>query len=284
MDTVEESSHTSSMVDDSFYIVKKCVRYVQTRLSLEKWCTYNYIFYMKIICVFCDLLTHVHCIANIELFGVKRKIVLFSGACWITYSLIMVSQTQISQIHLICQSELKALFTILYCILTSIFQTFRYIKVFSQLPSVWDKKDLIVVLYDFRRAVSSSSVDGICAMLNHASTVLEQDFREVLFSRVRAGFPSGFDLTQAYNMVQSSIQQGKLQSSDQEKAKTTFLVCVSWSKLQWFKQIDIKLLKLLILCNSMWMNLFLHFLRLQWIMQKSAVNIANLWNPTLRWD
>lgn len=78
-----------------------------------------------------------------------------------------------------------------------------------------------------RRAVSSSSVDGICAMLNHASTVLEQDFREVLFSRVRVGFPSGFDLTQAYNMVQSSIQQGKLQSSDQEKAKTTFLVAMN---------------------------------------------------------
>lgn len=76
----------------------------------------------------------------------------------------------------------------------------------------------------YRRAISSSSVDGLCAMLNHASTVLEQDFREVLFSRVRAGFPSGFDLSQAYNMVQSSIQQGKLQSADQEKAKTTFLV------------------------------------------------------------
>lgn len=93
-------------------------------------------------------------------------------------------------------------------------------------PVPFSLEDLIVVLYDSRRAVSSSSVDGICAMLNHASTVLEQDFREVLFSRVRAGFPSGFDLTQAYNMVQSSIQQGKLQSSDQEKAKTTFLVRV----------------------------------------------------------
>ncbi|XP_048748000.1 conserved oligomeric Golgi complex subunit 4-like isoform X2 [Ostrea edulis] len=78
-----------------------------------------------------------------------------------------------------------------------------------------------------RRAISSSSVDGLCAMLNHASTVLEQDFREVLFSRVRAGFPSGFDLSQAYNMVQSSIQQGKLQSADQEKAKTTFLAAMN---------------------------------------------------------
>jgi hypothetical protein len=40
----------------------------------------------------------------------------------------------------------------------------------------------------FRRSLSSASVDGVCATLNHACTVLEQDFREVLHSRVRAGF------------------------------------------------------------------------------------------------
>ena len=78
-----------------------------------------------------------------------------------------------------------------------------------------------------RRALSSSSVDGMCAMLNHANSVLEQDFREMLYSRLRQGFPSGFDITQAYNLVQSSFQQGKLQYSDAEtqKAKTAFLVC-----------------------------------------------------------
>ena len=77
-----------------------------------------------------------------------------------------------------------------------------------------------------RRALSSSSVDGVCAMLNHACTILEQDFREVLFSKLRQGFPSGFDLTQAYNFVQSSITQGRLQSTDveSEKAKAAFLV------------------------------------------------------------
>jgi hypothetical protein len=31
----------------------------------------------------------------------------------------------------------------------------------------------------FRRAISSSSIDGVCAMLNHACTILEEDFREV---------------------------------------------------------------------------------------------------------
>lgn len=139
---------------------------------------------------------------------------------------------------------------------------------------------MIVVLYDSRRAVSSSSVDGICAMLNHASTVLEQDFREVLFSRVRAGFPSGFDLTQAYNMVQSSIQQGKLQSSDQERAKTTFLVCVSWSKLQLLlKQINIKLLKFLMLnyCNYICINyVYLKVNELFFFIFKVAMNNAEV--------
>ena len=84
--------------------------------------------------------------------------------------------------------------------------------------------------------MSSSSVDGVCAMLNHACTLLEQDFREVLYSRVRTGFPSGFDLHQAYNMVQSSIQQGKLQASDTEKSKTQFIVSgYSVYKIKYFK-------------------------------------------------
>ena len=63
-------------------------------------------------------------------------------------------------------------------------------------------------------------------MLNHACTVLEQDFREVLYTRLRRGFPSGFDFTAAVTFMQTSIQQGKLSSSDLEtqKAKTAFLV------------------------------------------------------------
>ncbi|XP_067651434.1 conserved oligomeric Golgi complex subunit 4-like [Haliotis asinina] len=80
-----------------------------------------------------------------------------------------------------------------------------------------------IVKKSVRRTISSSSVDGVCAMLNHACTLLEQDFREVLYSRLRSGFPSGFDLQQAYNLVQSSFQQGKLQSSDSEKEKAKIL-------------------------------------------------------------
>ena len=81
-------------------------------------------------------------------------------------------------------------------------------------------------MFVFRRALSSSSIDGVCAMLNHACSILEQDFQEVLYARLRQGMPSGFDFSQAYNLVQSSLQFGKLQSSDDEtqKQKTAFLV------------------------------------------------------------
>ncbi|KAI8790986.1 conserved oligomeric Golgi complex subunit 4 [Biomphalaria glabrata] len=84
-----------------------------------------------------------------------------------------------------------------------------------------------IVKKSVRRAISSSSVDGVCAMLNHACTILEQDFGEVLLSRLRAGYPYGFDLQHAYNIVQSSLQHGKLQSSSDSKARSQFLTTLN---------------------------------------------------------
>lgn len=75
----------------------------------------------------------------------------------------------------------------------------------------------------FRRSLASSSIDGVCAVINHACSVLEQKFIELLKGRLRLGYPSGA-LSQAYNLVQSSLQQGKLQSSDVERARQQFLV------------------------------------------------------------
>ncbi|BFZ13048.1 hypothetical protein BsWGS_16086 [Bradybaena similaris] len=86
-----------------------------------------------------------------------------------------------------------------------------------------------IVKKSVRRAISSSSVDGVCAMLNLACTILEQDYGEVLLVRLRGGYPYGFDLQHAYNIVQSSLQQGKLQSSDSEKkqARAAFLTALN---------------------------------------------------------
>ncbi|CAF2878677.1 unnamed protein product [Rotaria sp. Silwood2] len=74
-----------------------------------------------------------------------------------------------------------------------------------------------------KRSISSSNVEGICAMLNHAVSIIDTAYREQLYTRLKSGYPSGFDLSQAYTVIQSSIQLGKLQGSDIEKLKQIFL-------------------------------------------------------------
>lgn len=64
----------------------------------------------------------------------------------------------------------------------------------------------------------------MCAVINHACSVLDEQYIAMLRSRLRHGYPSGA-LSQAYSMVQSSLQQGKLQSSDVDKMRHQFLVC-----------------------------------------------------------
>jgi conserved oligomeric Golgi complex subunit 4 len=60
-------------------------------------------------------------------------------------------------------------------------------------------------------------------MLNHAVSIIDSVYREQLYTRLKSGYPSGFDLSQAYTVIQSSIQLGKLQGSDIEKLKQIFL-------------------------------------------------------------
>ncbi|CAH3042416.1 unnamed protein product [Pocillopora meandrina] len=68
-----------------------------------------------------------------------------------------------------------------------------------------------------RRALSSSSVDGTCAMLNHACALLSSDYRDVLTARLKAGFPSGsLDLS---GMLLK--KKGKLQLERGQKDSTT---------------------------------------------------------------
>ncbi len=78
------------------------------------------------------------------------------------------------------------------------------------------------------RAITGQNVDGVCAVVNNACGILEQDFCGLLQSRVKAGFPSAgyLDLTQAYNAIQTSFQQGKLQAGGDstERQKLAFLV------------------------------------------------------------
>jgi conserved oligomeric Golgi complex subunit 4 len=59
--------------------------------------------------------------------------------------------------------------------------------------------------------------------LNHAVTIIDAVYREQLYLRLKSGYPSGFDLSQAYTVIQSSIQHGKLQGNDIEKLKQSFV-------------------------------------------------------------
>ncbi|XP_022912920.1 conserved oligomeric Golgi complex subunit 4 [Onthophagus taurus] len=79
-----------------------------------------------------------------------------------------------------------------------------------------------------RRATSTGSLDGICAIINNACRVLESDYCSILRSKLKQGYPSGYlDLTQAYNVLQTSIQQGRLQPGDTEVARTAFIVALN---------------------------------------------------------
>ncbi|XP_050497748.1 conserved oligomeric Golgi complex subunit 4 isoform X3 [Diabrotica virgifera virgifera] len=79
-----------------------------------------------------------------------------------------------------------------------------------------------------RRSISTGSLDGICVIINNACRTLESDYGEILRSRLRQGYPSGYlDLTQAYNVLQTSIQQGRLQSGDTEQSRLAFLVALN---------------------------------------------------------
>ncbi|KAJ8918457.1 hypothetical protein NQ315_008154 [Exocentrus adspersus] len=72
----------------------------------------------------------------------------------------------------------------------------------SQQTSSMVDDTFFIIRKCIRRSISTGSLDGICAIINYACRVLESDFCEILKSRLRQGYPSGYlDLTQAYNIA-----------------------------------------------------------------------------------
>lgn len=99
------------------------------------------------------------------------------------------------------------------------------LKKFRPSRYLYSPPELHLFLQFLRRAISSSSLDGVCAVINNACSLMEADYCSVLRAQLRLGYMSGYlDLTQAYNALQSSLQQGRLQASDSEKARLKFLV------------------------------------------------------------
>lgn len=86
------------------------------------------------------------------------------------------------------------------------------------------------------RALSSSNIDCLCAMINLATRELEADFRDVLCNKLRMGFPATTlqdiqrGVTSAVNIMHSSLQQGKFDTKGIEstdEAKLSFLVTLN---------------------------------------------------------
>eukprot|EP00063_Salmo_salar_P007592 XP_013982427.1 PREDICTED: LOW QUALITY PROTEIN: conserved oligomeric Golgi complex subunit 4-like [Salmo salar] len=86
------------------------------------------------------------------------------------------------------------------------------------------------------RALSSSSIDCLCAMINHSTSVLESDFREVLYNKLRQGFPATTlqdiqrGVSSAVSLMQSSLQQAKFNNlgiDSAEVAMAAFLVTLN---------------------------------------------------------
>ncbi|KAG8437298.1 hypothetical protein GDO86_008124 [Hymenochirus boettgeri] len=86
------------------------------------------------------------------------------------------------------------------------------------------------------RSLSSSSIDCLCAMINLSTTMLESDFREVLYNKLRMGFPATTlqdiqrGVTTAVSLMHSSLQQGKFDTKgieSNDEAKMSFLVSLN---------------------------------------------------------
>jgi hypothetical protein len=95
----------------------------------------------------------------------------------------------------------------------------------DQLTSVMLDDVFFILKKCIQRSISGQNVDGVCAVVNNACRICEQDFCGLLQNQLKMGFPTGYlDLTHAYNVIHSSYQQGKLQGGDTEKQKIVFLV------------------------------------------------------------
>nr|XP_016945408.1 conserved oligomeric Golgi complex subunit 4 [Drosophila suzukii] len=76
-----------------------------------------------------------------------------------------------------------------------------------------------------RRALTTQSINGTCAVINNVAACLDGDFVSALKAPLKSGYPSGYiDLAQAYNAIQTTLQQGKLHSSDADRGRANFLV------------------------------------------------------------
>ncbi|CAB4056847.1 COG4 [Lepeophtheirus salmonis] len=95
----------------------------------------------------------------------------------------------------------------------------------DQLTSLMLDDIFYILKKTVERALSSQNVDGFCAVLNNACTLIDTDLCTMLQTQLKLGYPSRFmDLSQTFNALQTSFQQGKLQAGDSERQGFFFLL------------------------------------------------------------
>ena len=108
-------------------------------------------------------------------------------------------------------------------------------KAISDQESVVDEETMLddvffLVKKSVLRSIKGHNVDGVCAVVNNACAVLESEFCSVIQANLKMGFPWGGyldNLTNAYNVLHSSYQQGKLQTDSADKQKILFLTSLN---------------------------------------------------------
>ncbi|XP_031553701.1 conserved oligomeric Golgi complex subunit 4-like [Actinia tenebrosa] len=82
-----------------------------------------------------------------------------------------------------------------------------------------------IIQKSVRRSLSSTCVDAVCAMLNHAGAFLSSDYRDVLNTEIKSGFPTGsIDLS---GVFQGKIQVGLSSTAESDAARKVFLVTLN---------------------------------------------------------
>ena len=85
------------------------------------------------------------------------------------------------------------------------------------------------------RSIDSSSIDCVCVILNHTVTILDSDLKNMLKATVEEGYNAGGvlgNISSAYTVMQSSFQQGKIKSVDDNTRVSQHNYLITMNNLQ----------------------------------------------------
>ncbi|EHB15460.1 Conserved oligomeric Golgi complex subunit 4 [Heterocephalus glaber] len=243
LDTYEKGQLTSSMVDDVFYIVKKCIGRALSSSNIDCLCAMINLATRELEADFRGVLSNKLRMGfpATTLQDIQRGV---TSAVNIMHSSLQQGKFDTKGIESTDEAKLSFLELIGYYItMEEYFMRETVNKAVAldtyekgQLTSSMVDDVFYIVKKCIGRALSSSNIDCLCAMINLATRELEADFRGVLSNKLRMGFPATTlqdiqrGVTSAVNIMHSSLQQGKFDTKGIEstdEAKLSFLVTLN---------------------------------------------------------